>query len=189
MNDSHPPDRLTERLADRLRRLRRDRHWSLDRLAGLSGVSRATLSRLENGEVSPTTEVLGKLCAAYGLTLTRLLAPVEQGFPAVVRRADQLVWSDPDAGFVRRAVSPPAEALTAEMLLCELRPGARLSYDGPPVAWQEHHLLLLDGALEVTLDGTAHLLAAGDCLRYRLFGPSAFHAVGDASAIYVLALI
>ena len=36
-------------------------------------VSRASLSRLENAEVSPTASVLGRLCAAYGLTMSRLM--------------------------------------------------------------------------------------------------------------------
>ncbi|MEG1117678.1 MAG: helix-turn-helix transcriptional regulator, partial [Janthinobacterium sp.] len=40
-----------QRLAARLKQLRVERGWSLDQLAGASQVSRATLSRLENGEV------------------------------------------------------------------------------------------------------------------------------------------
>ena len=53
------------RLAQRLRQLRGERSWSLEELATKSGVSRATLSRIENHEVSPTASVLGKLCAAF----------------------------------------------------------------------------------------------------------------------------
>ena len=56
---------IDRRIAQRLRALRTERGWSLDELAQRSAVSRATLSRLENGEVSPTANVLGKLCGAY----------------------------------------------------------------------------------------------------------------------------
>lgn len=56
-------DDLDARLARRLAELRTSRGWSLDALAARSGVSRATLSRLENAEVSPTAALLGKLCA------------------------------------------------------------------------------------------------------------------------------
>ncbi len=55
---------IDRRIAQRLKGLRAERGWSLDELAGRSSVSRATLSRLENAEVSPTANVLGKLCAA-----------------------------------------------------------------------------------------------------------------------------
>ena len=39
------------------------------------------LSRMENAEVSPTAQVLGKLCAVYGLTTSRLLYMVESDAP------------------------------------------------------------------------------------------------------------
>ncbi len=183
LNADEPLDR---RLADRLRGLRSGRGWSLDALAGHSGVSRATLSRLENAEVSPTAAVLGRLCAAYGLTLSRLMLMVEDGFAPLVRRNEQPLWVDPGTGFRRRAVSPPARALAAEAIEGELPAGARLAYPRPPWPGLEHHLLLLEGRLEVSVDGQACPLGPGDCLRYRLDGASAFLAVGDAAARYVL---
>ena len=47
--------------------------------------------------------------------------------------------------------------------------------------------IVLCGRLEVTVDGTPHRLAPGDCLRYRLQGPSAFAT--DIGARYVLFLV
>jgi len=182
-------DTLTTRLAERLKRLRRERGWPLDRLAAASGVSRATLSRLENAEVSPTTEVLGKLCSAYALTLSRLISEVEEGFPPVVRRGEQALWSDKRSGFHRRTVSPPAGALAAEILECELKPGARLAYCAPSVPGMQHHLYLVKGYLEVTVEGKLHKLKAGDCLRYRLFGATEFRTVKTRSAKYILVLV
>jgi len=52
-------------LADHLRMLRVDRDLTLQELAAKSGVSRATLSRIENAEVSPTAESLGRLASAF----------------------------------------------------------------------------------------------------------------------------
>jgi len=60
-------DDLSNRLANHLGELRKARRWSLDQLSEHSGISRATLSRMEKGEVSPTAESLGRLCAAYGV--------------------------------------------------------------------------------------------------------------------------
>lgn len=184
-----PEEDLTPRLAARLRSLRQDRDWTLDRLAEASGVSRATLSRLENAEVSPTTEVLGRLCSAFGMTLSRLLAEVETGFQPVVREGERSLWHDAAAGFERRVVSPPAGALQGEVIECRLAPGAAIDYEAPPVPGLEHHLVMLDGTLEVTVDGAAHRLAAGDCLRYRLSGASAFRADGAHGASYLLFLV
>lgn len=178
---------LTDRLSQRLAQLRAERGLTLDQLAGQSGVSRAALSRLEKGEVSPTAEVLGKLCAAYGMTMSRLLAMVEDGFTPLVRRDDQAVWRD--GGFTRRVASPGSAALAAEMLDCRLEPGSRIVYDRPPVPGLEHHLLLISGRLQVTLDGEPHSLRPGDTLRYRLTGASVFETPKEAGANYVLVLV
>ncbi len=181
-------DGITERLAGRLRELRAGRGWSLERLAEESGVSRATLSRLENGEVSPTAETLGRLCAAYGLPMSRLLMMVEDRFAAHVARTDQVVWTDPATGYERRSVSPPAGGLTAEVMEGRLPGGAVIAYDTAPRPGQEHHLVLLEGGLRLTVEGVAHDLRPGDCLRYHLSGASRFEA-GPDGARYVLVLL
>ena len=180
---------LDQRIAERLKSLRGERGWSLDELARRSTVSRATLSRLENAGVSPTASVLGKLCAAYGLTLSRLMHLVEGEFAPVVRRDAQPVWSDASVGFVRRSVSPPAHTLTGEVLECVLEPGTRIAYDEPPRPGLEHHLALVEGALDVTVGGQTHQLMPGDCLRYQLFGPSVFATPEKSGARYMLFMV
>ena len=117
-------DAADMRLAERLRELRRARRWSLDELSALSGVSRASLSRIENGEVSPTASVLGRLAGAHRTTISRLLADIEGDAPALVRRGEQPEWIDPATGFRRRSISPPALDFDCELLCCELPAGA-----------------------------------------------------------------
>ncbi len=179
-------DTIEARLAERLRSLRRGRGWSLEELAAASGLSRATLSRMENGETSPTARALGQLTACHGMTTSRLMALAETTHAPLVRRADQRTWTDPASGFERRLVSPPADDLACGVLEGRLPPGASIAYDGPACSGLEHHLVLLDGGLTLTVDGDAFLLAPGDCLRFRLFGPSAFQADGERGARYLL---
>jgi len=180
---------IDRRIAQRVRGLRTERNWSLEELAKRTKVSRATLSRLENTEVSPTASVLGKLCAAYGLTMSRLMHMIEDDFAPLVHRNRQSVWTDPENGFRRRSVSPPAQALAAEAIECELEPGTRIVYDDPPRRGLEHHLLLVDGQLEVAVGGQIYDLRPGDCLRYQLFGPSAFATPGHCGARYILFMV
>jgi len=180
---------IDQRIAQRLKGLRAERRWSLDALAKRTKVSRATLSRLENAEVSPTTSVLGKLCAAYGMTLSRLLRMVEDDFAPVVRRAEQPLWKDSAAGFTRRSVSPPAQRLAGEAIEVELKPGAKIAYEGPPRPGLEHHIVMLEGRLEVVVEGRRHDLKRGDCLRYQLFGTSAFSTPAESGARYVLFMV
>jgi transcriptional regulator with XRE-family HTH domain len=177
------------RLAERLREMRRARRWSLDELSARSGVSRASLSRIENGDVSPTAAVLGRLAGAHGSTVSRLLADIEGEAPALVARADQPEWVDPATGFRRRLVSPPSLDFDCEVLRCELPAGASIDYPLPPRLGLEHHLYLEGGELELEIEGKAHRLNAGDCLRYKLMGASRFRALGRRRpALYILVL-
>ncbi|MBQ0885281.1 helix-turn-helix domain-containing protein [Streptomyces sp. RM72] len=182
-------DPVDVRLAARLAELRAEHGWSLGELAERSGVSRSTLSRAERAETSPTAAVLNRLCAVYGRTMSRLLSEVEAEPALLVRAAEQPVWEDRAAGFVRRSVSPPHAALRGELVEGRLTAGADIAYDRPPVPGLEQHVWLLEGALEITAQDVAHRLAAGDCLRMRVWGPTRFRCAGPEGARYVLAVV
>jgi transcriptional regulator with XRE-family HTH domain len=181
-------DDFERKLVARLAALREGRGWSLEQLAQASGISRATLSRLERGESSPTAALLGKLCAAYGLPMSRLIAEVEEGGAQLVRAADQAVWTDPASGFTRRMVSPPSRNLRGELVEGRLPEGAVIDYALPPQAGLEQHLWMLDGLLDYTLDGVTYRLHAGDCLRFRLYGATRFACPGPGGAHYLIAI-
>ena len=182
----HDTAALEQRLAARLAALRGERGWSLDQLAQRSGIPRTTLSRLEHGETSPTAALLGRLCTAYGRTMSRLLAEVEAEPARLLRAGDQPVWTDPQTGYIRRAVSPPAAGFDAELVEARLPAGADIAYAAPGVQGLEQHIWVLAGVLELTVEGTTHRLARGDCLRFRLFGPTSFRALADDGAHYAL---
>ncbi len=182
-------DNFSLRLATHLNELRVSAGWSLDQLAENCGISRATLSRMEKAEVSPSAENLGRLCAAYGLPVSRLLMMAEDSFDPRVPFERQPEWRDPETGFTRRSVSPAAPGLSGEVLECHLPPNSEISYQTPPKPGQEHHLILLDGNLTLTVDATAHHLSGGDCLRYHLSGPTQFETGPTRGARYLLVLI
>ncbi|MBT2414392.1 helix-turn-helix domain-containing protein [Streptomyces sp. ISL-12] len=187
--DGTAPDPVDVRLGTRLAELRAERGWSLDELAERAGVSRSTLSRAERAETSPTAALLNRLCAVHGRTMSQLLGEVEARPAPVVRAADQQVWTDRAAGFVRRSVSPPHAGLRGELVEGRLTAGADLAYDRPPVPGLEQHIWVLEGELEVTAQDTAHRLDTGDCLRLRVWGPTRFRCPGPGDARYVLAVV
>src|ERR1700722_7943131 len=73
------PSQVEASLSARVRLEREARKWKLADLAARSGISRAMLSKIERGEASPTAALLGRLSAAYGLTVSQLFARAEQG--------------------------------------------------------------------------------------------------------------
>ena len=179
---------IDSRIARRLAGLRAERGWTLEGLSARTAISRATLSRIERGELSATAAMLNKLCAQYGWTVSRLMAEAESGPPTVVRAGKQVTWKDPDTGYIRRVVSPPHPDLKAELVEVTLPAGSTVSYDVSPLPRLEHHLWMLEGVLTLEIQGTVFRLEKGDCVRYVLAGPSRF-VCGKRPARYLISMV
>lgn len=77
-------------LAGRLRRWRDARGWNQQDLADRAGVARSTLSKIENGLLSPTFEVLLKLARGFEVELSDLVqseSPALSGRMVIERAA------------------------------------------------------------------------------------------------------
>lgn len=180
---------IDHRIASELKRLRTERKFSLQDLAATTQVSRASISRIENSEVSPTTQVLVKLCKALGVSVSQLILRCETHQPVLVKFDQQQQWYDSENGFSRRCVSPPDNDYKAEVLYCELQPGSVINYDCSPDDDLEHHLYLQQGQLNLIINDSAYLLSQGDCLRYKLSQGNTFEVIGDKKASYLLVLV
>src|ERR1700760_4101970 len=112
-------DDLSTRLAQRLRLERDSRGWSLAQLAEVSGVSKATISKIERAEVSPTAVIMVRLAAAFDLTLAGLPLRRENPSGRLMRSDDQPVWHDPQTGYRRQQVfacpDHPVELIRVEL--------------------------------------------------------------------------
>ena len=71
----------------RLRRLRGQRGITLTALADATGISKSTLSRLENGQRKATLELLLPLASAYHVPLDDLVGAPEVGDPRIRLKA------------------------------------------------------------------------------------------------------
>ncbi len=71
-------------LGQRVRELRTARQWTLDRAARSAGMARSTLSKIENGQMSPTYDLLKKLATGLEISVPQLFTPA--GAPAATGR-------------------------------------------------------------------------------------------------------
>jgi transcriptional regulator with XRE-family HTH domain len=177
-------------LGARLKALRQERALTLDGLASDSGVSRAMISRIERGEASPTAVLLGRLSAAFGLSLARFFAAGEETASPLRRRDEQPVWRDPATGYVRRNVAPRPPGSAIDIVEVVFPPGRSVHFDNPfagrPI---EQAVWVLEGTVDVTSGDDMHRLGPGDCLHMRLDRPSAFHNPGPEPARYAVVLV
>jgi len=81
-----------ELVARNVRRFRRERAMSLGELARRSGLSKQTLSKIEQGCGNPTVDTLAQLGAALDLPARRLFT--EWGTPVYVKRHHEGSWVD-----------------------------------------------------------------------------------------------
>lgn len=65
-------------LGARVRELRKARDWTLEQAAGQAGLARSTLSKIENGQMSPTYEALKKLAVGLQISVPQLFTPPER---------------------------------------------------------------------------------------------------------------
>ncbi len=72
-----------DQVGPRLKRLRVQRGITLTAVAGSTGISKSTLSRLETGQRRPSLELLLPLAQAYGVPLDDLVGAPEVGDPRI----------------------------------------------------------------------------------------------------------
>lgn len=65
-------------LGARVRELRKARDWTLEHAANQAGLARSTLSKIENGQMSPTYEALKKLAVGLQISVPQLFTPPQR---------------------------------------------------------------------------------------------------------------
>ncbi|MBO0803324.1 MAG: helix-turn-helix transcriptional regulator [Nocardiopsaceae bacterium] len=185
-------DPLVGQIAARIRAEREHRQWTLARLADASGVSQAMISRIERGESSPTAIVLGKLSAAFQLSVASLLTPADgsqddaSGVAGVRRRTDAAEWRDPATGYRRRQIAGPR--FPAEIAEIHLPAGARIPYPAAAYAFIRQVVWVLDGRLTFHDGGTIHDLDAGDTIELGEPADRVFANTTDTECRYAVIL-
>ncbi|MGY2894316.1 helix-turn-helix domain-containing protein [Deinococcus sp. UYEF24] len=180
-------DKTTELIAQRVRLEREVRGWSQADLAGHSGVSKAAVSKIERGEMSPTAALLVRLAGAFDLTLAGLLLRAEGEGGRLSRAAEQPHWQDPESGYRRTQVfMRPDHPL--ELVRVELPAGGRVTLPASSYAQIRQVVLVQAGELSILEGQERHALHAGDCLG---FGPPCevtFSNEGTEPCTYLVAL-
>ncbi len=160
-------DDAEARLARQIKLEREARNWSLSELAEQSGVAKASISKIERGEVSPSAVILLRLATAFDLTLAGLLLRAEGEKPRLSRAGDQPLWRDPATGYVRKQIFSRTDH-PLELVQVEMPAGKRVSMPAASYAHIRQILWVQSGILVVAEGGETHILHAGDCLG---FGP------------------
>lgn len=180
-------DSLTLRLAATVHAARASQNLSVSALAERSGVSRAMIGKVERGEAQPTAALLARLSAALGMTLTEMIARAEGDDRRLVRADEQSVWTDPDSGYRRRAVSPPVGG-PLELVEVELPAGAEVPIAAGAYRFIHQQIWVIEGHLRFHEGNDVHELDVGDCLQLGAPAPCVFVNPTPRPCRYLVAL-
>jgi transcriptional regulator with XRE-family HTH domain len=156
---------LARRVADSLRRLRKERDLSFDDLALASGVSRAALSQIETCRSNPSLAVLWKIAVGLKVPFQSLLGPGEQESARLLHSRDATPLRSVDGRVESRLLSPSGAVARLEVYELRFQSKGHLQSE-PHGAGANETVIMLTGALRVTLRSQTYELVPGDVLYF-----------------------
>ena len=173
---------VARRVAENLHQHRKRRELSLDQLAHATGVSRAALSQIETRKTNPTIGVLWKIASGLGVPFSDLIGESRLAL-SVLRRGDSQLLRSTDRKFESRPLVPPAGVNEIEMYELSLAARARHTSD-PHGPGTKELVVVLSGALRMTVGDHTDDLAAGDSVVFDANLPHVYENPGNAEARY-----
>ncbi|ABC23411.1 helix-turn-helix domain-containing protein [Rhodospirillum rubrum] len=174
-------------VGENLRRLRTGRGLSLDRLAKLSGVSRAMLGQIELGRSAPTITVLWKIARALDVPFSAFVAAPALSKAVVLRRSEASWLTSTDGRFSSRALFPfdaPRRVEFYEVVLS----GHSIAQSHPHPAGTVETLTVARGVLEVDSGPRIHRLDPGDALQFEADIDHAYRNPGGDDTVFYLVM-
>lgn len=159
-----------------LKRVRAERRWSLDRLGGEAGVSKAMLGQIERGESMPSVSTLWKIASALRVPLSYFL-----GATTMPAHSSAAGWHHDVSGLAVRPLFAFDPNLGFEMFVIDLKPGT-LSQSTPHAAGVIEHVIVVEGTVGLFVDDQWHELSAGEGRRFAADQPHAYRNVSAQPA-------
>lgn len=179
---------ITRALARRVRALRQARGWSLDELAYRSKVSKGMVVQIEGARTNPSIGTLCRLSDAFGLSIAQLVE-AEEPMPVRIIGVDEppTLWTG-DRGGSARLLCGVSEPATVELWDWRFEPGEQhTSVDHATGTRELVHVL--DGEVEVIVDGTGYTARAGESVDFRADRPHAYTNPGDRAARLTIVVV
>ena len=176
-------------LGQRMRGMRQRRQWTLQELSARSGLSVGMLSQIERGLSSPSIRSLQKLSEIFSVPIGWFFSEATaapQGPAWIQRRAQRRVLDLSAKGITKELLAPDGDG-TIELMLITVEPGGS-SGEAPYQHAGEDAGTVIEGVLQLEVDGVSGLLQAGDSFRFLSTLPHRFGNPGPLRCVVVWAV-
>ena len=176
---------LNRAVAENIKRVRKSKKLSMERLAAEAGVSRSMLGQIERGEANPSVAIIGKLAAALKVPAEVLLEndsfETLAEYPEVGTKPQRL-----DAGkVVLRENFPYDEFTRMESAFLDLYISAQYTPE-PSVSGCVCYATQLAGTTTLTAEGKDFRLIERDAVRFAADQPYTFQNMNNTTARLLL---
>lgn len=179
-----PSPEALERLGEGLRHARKLRGMRLKDLADLAECSESMLSKIETGRAVPSLALVRRIVSGLEVSLHDLFAMPSAEVPLVHRAGGRPTVGVGRAGagpsVVLEFLMPRGDGLMLEANIHTVSPGG--SSAGATSHVGEEFGYVLDGELDLTVDGETVRLAKGDSFAFRSERPHAYRNPGAVPA-------
>ncbi|MDF1551429.1 MAG: XRE family transcriptional regulator [Deferrisomatales bacterium] len=188
MSGSTPAEGRQVGIGAKIRGLRKKRQYTLQDLAGKTGLSKEDLSLIERGEGEPPVAALMKISSALEVSISFLIqeGELEQDV-AVTRVEDREKFSQrphhgrggPGYQYQSLEIHKPDKSMQPLMVTYDLMTREDMqfySHDG------EECVYVMEGEVEFRTPDRRITLNPGDCLYFNCQVPHAFRSLGQAPA-------
>jgi transcriptional regulator with XRE-family HTH domain len=156
-----------------VKELRAQRGYSLDVLAGLSGVGRQMLGQIELGRAVPNLGTLWKIARAFEVPFSALLAGPHRGETRIFRAATAQRITGADGRFSSRALFSPEDGATFELYELWLAGHGREDAEAHAPGTREN-LVVTSGRLVLEVGKERYELGKGDAIAFTADVPHAY---------------
>ncbi|MCD6462939.1 MAG: helix-turn-helix transcriptional regulator [Thermotogae bacterium] len=151
-------------IGEKLRRLRLSRGLTQEELATRADVTRSFISQLETNKTSPSIETLEKILRALGSDLKHFFADYQEE-KVVFKKEERIPIYDEPEGVHSEILISDVETKKIDPLFVVLDPEAQTDEEGYHEGAEFG--FVIEGRVELWLDGVKHKLEKGDCFYYR----------------------
>ena len=176
---------LNRAVAENIKRIRKTKKLSMERLAQEAGVSRSMLGQIERGEANPSVALLGKLAAALKVPADVLLENDDFQSLLLARELDTKPVRLDGGKTVLRPSFPYDDVTRQESFFLDLYISAQYAPE-PSVPGCLCHARVLSGTVGLEAEEQTFQLLERDALRFAADRPYRFSNQTSASARLLL---
>lgn len=172
---------INQIIAANLKKFRAERNLSLSRLAELSGISKVMLSQIEKGEANPTVNTVWKIAGGLNIPYSALFEQTK-GTIEVVTRDRTVAQSDDGGSYRMYCYFAGTPSRNFEWFQTEIEAGSSHTSMGHPAKSMEY-LMLLEGELELTVEGRQYVLHKDDAIEFTADNEHTYKNTGKDKAV------